>query len=447
MQNHKLIKFHITFKPLCNYINMMRAGIFYRSNIVKAYKNIDRSQYFPANVIRELQLRLLNALLMSSDLTWYSNKMNGPVTIKKILDRSIGLSKNELRDEFEKLYKPAKKEFDHVTSGSTGRPLKVISSNISEVQRAAHRMRFYSWWGITPWDRNILIWGKMTTGQTERKCIKKRLKDILLEPRELFINVFELSEATIGYYYQQGLEKKAIFIRGYTSGVYQFCSLMQKKGLDGKKLGIKLAIVTSEILLEDHRKFIKEILGCKVANEYGAAEIGLFACECPEGRMHICEELNLLLTQPDDSLLVTDLHNTCTLLINYEIGDRIVISDKPCSCGRGLRVIEKIDGREGDLVKKPSGEFISQYVFYYAAKEIAAMGFPDSISQYKVIQQGLHFTVSIVKGADFKAEAVGLFIDHIKQKIGKEISVNIEFVNEVQKERNGKIRFFQRIDS
>ncbi|MBN1932412.1 MAG: phenylacetate--CoA ligase family protein [Desulfobacterales bacterium] len=442
-----MIKLHITFKPLCNYINMMRASIFYRRNIVKAYDNIDRSQYFPAPEIRKLQLRLLNDLLMSSDLTWYSNKMNGPVTIDKILDHSIGLSKNELRDEFEKLYKPAKKVFIHVTSGSTGRPLKVISSNISEAQRAAQRMRFYSWWGITPWDRNILIWGKMSTENAERKSIKKRMKDIALEPRRLFINVFDLNEATIGDYYQQSLEKKAVFIRGYASGVYQFCSLMQKNGLDGKKLGIKLAIVTSEILLEDHRNFIEQILDCKVANEYGAAEIGLFACECPAGSMHINEELNLLQTDEEGNLLVTDLHNTSTPLLNYAIGDRIIISDKLCSCGRGLRVIDKIVGREGDLVRKANGEFASQYVFYYAAKEIAAMGFPDSIAQYKVIQEGMRFTVFIVKGPNFKAEAVGLFSERIRQNIGKEISVNIEFVNEIPKEKSGKIRFFQRLDS
>lgn len=440
-------KIHYIYRKLRNELFIIRAGIYFKYNISNILLKIENTQFLPYDEIKRIQIEYLKELIKNANLSWYENKLEKPFTIEIIFSKLIGISKSELRDEFDKIYSFSKKEFIHTSSGSTGLPLKVISSNISEAHRVAHRMRFYSWWGINPWDRNILVWGKMLTGQVKKTKVVRRLMNWIIPAREFVVNVFDLNEMTINEIYEQCVEQKAIFIRGYTSGLYQFCSLLRIKNLDGRKLGLKVAIVTSEILLGEQRDFIEEVLGCSVANEYGAAEIGLFACECPEGSMHICEELNLLQTHPDGRLLVTDLHNTSTPLFNYDIGDRIIISDKPCSCGRGLRVIEKIVGREGDLVKKPNGELISQYVFYYAAKEIAAMGYSGSIAQYKISQKGLHFNVFIVRGLDFKEESIGLFVDHIKQKIGKEITVTIEFVNEVPKEKTGKIRFFQRIDS
>jgi phenylacetate-CoA ligase len=397
--------------------------------------------------MRNMQLKYLRILLQESDLSYYQSTKTDPITTDKILNQSFILQKSELRYNYNKIYKPSLKEFTHSTSGSSGMPLKIISSNTSEANRTAHRYRFYDWWGIKPWDKNILLWGKMSVVESEEQSLKKRIKNLVKRPNELFISVFDLNEHSIYNLYNQCLKHNAIFIRGYTSGVYLFCYLIQKMGLNGKNLKLKVAITTSEILFEDRRLLIEEVLGCKVANEYGAAEIGLFACECPKGKLHINEELNFLQTTKDGNLLVTDLHNSTTPLLNYEIGDKISISNKLCSCGRGLRVIDTIIGRDGDLVRKPNGEFTSQYIFYYASKDISAMGFEDTIAEYKVIQRNNHFIIFIVKGEHFNQEAISVFVDRMKQNIGSEISIDIQYVNEIPKEKSGKIRFFERIDN
>ena len=44
------------------------------------------------------------------------------------------------------------------------------------------------------------------------------------------------------------------------------------------------------MLLIEERRFIQDVFGVKVANEYGAADGGQFAFECPEGSLHVNEE-------------------------------------------------------------------------------------------------------------------------------------------------------------
>jgi len=182
------------------------------------------------------------------------------------------------------------KEFEHITSASTGQPLKIIASNNSEAQRASQRLRFYQWWNIKPSDANVLIWGKMRTDPEPNKNLFKRIQGLFKGPT-FIINVFELNSLTIKELYKQILQIKPKYIRGYTSAIFQFANLLDKCKLDGPKLGINVAITTSEILLNNQKDYIEKILDCRVADEYGAAEIGLFAYDCPMGGKHICEKL------------------------------------------------------------------------------------------------------------------------------------------------------------
>src|SRR5205823_58106 len=52
-------------------------------------------------------------------------------------------------------------------------------------------------------------------------------------------------------------------------------------------------------------------------------------------------------------LLVTDLVNRAMPLVRYQIGDVVVPSDRVCRCGRGLPLVERVEGREADYVLTP----------------------------------------------------------------------------------------------
>jgi phenylacetate-CoA ligase len=336
-------------------------------------------------------------------------------------------------------------EFKHITSGSTGDPLTIICDGRSEAYRTLQRLRFYSWWGVHLKDRNVLIWGQLTQDKsTDQIATSRGIKEFIFK-KDLFIKVFDLNLETIHTIYKQVLQFKPVFLRGYTSAIYQFASLIDQKGLDGTRLKLKVIITTSEVLFADHKAFIERVFNTRVADEYGAAEVGLIAYDCPHGSKHICEEDNYIYPSDNNEIVITNLHNRSMPLINYKIGDRVLISPDHCDCGRTSRVIKSIEGRLGDMVMKENGDYISQYLFYYAVKDLDNMGLHNSIFKYKIIQRDLYFDLYFVKGTEFKDQAIEFIKARMYELIGTNIAISIHFVDEIPIEKSGKLRFFQRL--
>ncbi|MCF7916312.1 MAG: hypothetical protein K9L61_00855, partial [Candidatus Omnitrophica bacterium] len=338
--------------------------------------------------------------------------------------------------------KASKKEYIHITSGSTGVPIKIIVSNVAEAYRRAQQLRFYSWWGIHPYDKNVLIWGRLQKDK-QKSGIKKIIKT-KIGLSSYFIDVFTLSSFIIRKYFFDIKKLQPKFIRGYTSGIFRFCNLIENEGLDAKKLGIKVAIVTSEILFPGHREYIQNILGCPVANEYGSSETGLIAYDCKYQQMHLCEETAMVLMDKKGKMLVSDLYNLSTPLINYEIGDKIILSEEKCKCGRESRIIKIIKGREGDEVKTIDGRFLSSHIFTYIFKDLNKTESPRAIKQYKVYQKGTFFDLYIVKDKNFSLKTINYVVDRMEKAIGRGIKVNIHYVDEIKREKSGKLRHFVR---
>ena len=426
-----------------------RLNKFYNFDTYRIYTELLLSQYKSlADIMIDQELNL-NTILQSAlnNNKYYSDifTIKKDIKLDQLKDLPC-LTKADILNNFNNIYsKYSAKEFEHITSGSTGQPLKIISSNLSEAHRAAQRLRFYSWWDIKPSDANVLVWGKMETDTKPNNSLLKRF-GLPFKEQSFIINVFELNTSSIKYYYNQILKIKPKYIRGYTSAIFQFANLLEQCKLNGVKLGLKVAITTSEILLSHQKNYIEKILNVRVADEYGAAEIGLFAYDCPEGGKHICEELLYIFTNEENEVITTDLHNYSMPLINYKIGDKIYISDKPCKCGRSSRIIERIEGRTGDNILTENGEYLSQYLFYYAVKELDKLGLSNSILQYKVMQDNMVFEFIIVKGNNFTDKVENYLHKRMIDKIGKNITVNFRYVDEIPKEKSGKIRFFQRIN-
>lgn len=426
---------------------LQRSSKFLEVDFKNIIRKVMESQYWEDDRLKEFQkIQLNNLYSLIKDNIFYNKKYCNNFNVSNILNGEVKISKNELRDSFTELYqKTSKKEFEHITSGSTGLPVKVVSSAISEAERTAQRLRFYSWWGISLYGRSVLIWGKLQFLSENRKTIKNFVKN-WIGPSVYFINVFSLNHKTITDHYKKIKKFKAEYIRGYTSGVYQFCSLLEEKGLNGKAFGFKVAIVTSEILLPEHRRYIQEILGCPVANEYGAAEVGLIAYDCEFQNLHICQDLIIPFIDSNGEIYLTDMYNEATPLLNYRLGDVVTLSDTECKCGRKLPVIKNVNGRTGDFIRKPDGSYISQYLFYYIVKDLDNIGLNNSIAQYKIVQSGFNFDVKIVKGKNFSEKSIDYLKNRMYSDIGKDITVNVSFVEKIPKEKSGKLRFFERID-
>ena len=415
----------------------------------RIYKFLLESQYWSKENIIDFQLKELNILLQISfeSSAYYKNILkNVTLPLKEIDEFNIKIpitTKDIVKKHAFKLKtKNYYSNFKHETSGSTGDPLVIYNSGRAESYREAGALRFLNWWDVKPSDKSILIWGCKSTKKTDYNLIDKAKQKL----RQRYdINVFDLSSKNIFKYYTDINEFKPAFIRGYKSAILQFAELLEYKGLHFDNFKFKVAIVTAEILLDEEKYYIEKILNCKVANEYGCAEVGQIAHECPNGSMHIFEEAVYLNTNENNEVFITELHNDSMPLINYKNNDKVILSDKKCVCGRNSRIISEIQGRVNDFIIKPNGEKLSQYVMYYIMGDLTDVGFKNAVLKYKLYQNKNDFTVNIIPGAGFSEQVQQCIIEQMYKRIGSWIKVEVVKVKSIPRDKSGKLSFFERI--
>lgn len=128
------------------------------------------------------------------------------------------------------------------------------------------------------------------------------------------------------------------------------------------------------------RRLIRETLGVSVLSRYAAAEairIGHF-CELGRG-FHLHEDLCHVRVVVDGGrpaepgevgeVVVTDLLNRASVLINYRLGDLATVSDEPCPCGRTSRMLTDLQGRTSAIVRLADGTLVHPVLLEGAIRE------------------------------------------------------------------------------
>jgi phenylacetate-CoA ligase len=131
----------------------------------------------------------------------------------------------------------------------------------------------------------------------------------------------------------------------------------------------RLWVYLGDMVSEAGRVLAAE-LGCALYSVYGAMEAGTigFQCERRDG-FH----LNIDLCAPrivDDAgrtlppgepgeVVISSLENRATMLLNYRIGDRAVLAERSCPCGRSLPLLACFEGRRSEMVRLGDGRTVS----------------------------------------------------------------------------------------
>jgi phenylacetate-CoA ligase len=196
------------------------------------------------------------------------------------------------------------------------------------------------------------------------------------------------------------------------------------------------------------RGLIEEVFGIKVTDRYGCEEVSLIGCECEKhDGMHLnVEHLFIEFVREDGTscrpgepgrIVVTDLVNRAMPLIRYNVGDVVCPTERRCTCGRGLPLMEGVTGRVADFLVKRDGTRVAGVSLI----ENTLTQFPG-LDQMQIIQNGYEEVVlRIVAGAAFKEEVI-LGLKRVFSRIfGDAIEVRIELVEEIAPEKSGKYRF------
>lgn len=258
------------------------------------------------------------------------------------------------------------------TSGTSGASLSFMRNERWDSLNRASMLRSYDWYDVKPWDRNGYLWGYNIQGS---QAIKTQFLDLLQNRFRLFNyskkEILKFAKKLDG----------ASFLTGYSSMIYEIAKTLNSYELSIPNL--KLIKGTSEMILDIYKEECQKAFGRTVTSEYGAAEAGLIAFECPYGGMHINIENLILETNDQGEAIVTNLASQSFPIIRYNLSDSITVTDGKCACGRQHPMVKEIAGRKGKKVLGTDKEYPA-LTFYYIFKNIALKD--NILLNYKAVQ-------------------------------------------------------------
>ncbi len=233
------------------------------------------------------------------------------------------------------------KKFFSLTHGTTGQSLSFWKDENADSRNRAAIFRGYSWYGVQPWEFNGYFWG---LNLSFWKKLKTRFQDWLVNRYRLF----SYQEKNFKKFVRK--IRNAVYLEGYSTAIYQIAKIINEQRLP-KPEKLKLVKGTSEKIYPHYQEEVIKAFGQPMISEYGAAEAGLIAFECPQGNMHIHTE-GVYVEEENGEIIVTNLVMRSFPVIRYRLGDMIRL--KPvgyiCSCGMKHPVIEEISGRIGSTI-------------------------------------------------------------------------------------------------
>lgn len=251
------------------------------------------------------------------------------------------------------------------TGGSTGTPLAVLHGPDFRDDDRASRLIQHERCGFpfgTPYFR---LWGSMHDINQMKDSWKHRAMTRLAGERVL--NAFRMEAADLDAHLDTLAASGVRFLMAYTDAAHQLALHARKRAKPAPRLSAIMACAGT--LTPEIRATLADVFGARVHNKYGSRDAGEMACDCEQGRLHeLSGSVHLEVVdsagQPcapgvSGRLLVTCLENAVFPIIRYEIGDVAAWSAEPCRCGRGMPVLDRLEGRASDFVRSAAGGYVS----------------------------------------------------------------------------------------
>jgi phenylacetate-CoA ligase len=136
-------------------------------------------------------------------------------------------------------------------------------------------------------------------------------------------------------------------------------------------------------------------------------------------------------------LVLSNLTNRATVLLNYMLGDMVTWNPSPCPCGRVLPTLARIEGRSDDWVLLPDGRRLHAMVLL----EPFDSGIPGLV-QVQLIQENLHsFLLRAVCTRETAWESMRQRLEAaLRPIVGRQSALAIERVETIPPGPGGKVR-------
>jgi len=332
-----------------------------------------------------------------------------------------------------------KRLYKNNTSGSSGHPLTFVKDYRTQARVWAYKKYFSHLHGIDYFrSKEAKFYGMPK--QWKARTVQ-HLKDFILR-RERFV-IFELGDEIFASWVERFRNTPFDYIYGYTSSIVLFGRYLIERGILLKEIcpTLRVVIVTSEVCSPEDREIIRRAFGVEARNEYGTADAGLIGYECPEGRIHLCEENLYVEEEADGSLLVTDLFNRAFPLIRYRLGDMAKLSEESCPCGSHNRIVESLQGRTNDVARLPGGKVVPGLTFYYISRALLES---SGVLREFIIRQTAPdtFEFDVVSDRPLEAADIEELKKTAEEYLEPGLNILVHQVEKIERPASGKIKHF-----
>jgi len=331
------------------------------------------------------------------------------------------------------------------TGGSTGAPRAVHHSLRSIVRNAAHGEReraiIARAVGRQVGYRETLIGSPRSTAQE----VQARLRAHTLMPRGVrverqYLSVLDPVATTAA----RLAEFAPHVVHGY--GSYLAALFAYVRAQRGDFPLPRVVTFSSDGLSDAARALIRDELGVLVLGTYQAVEAFKIGFECGQGAgLHINTDLYPVRVvdaagrdvAPGEAgdLVVSNLVNDATVLLNYRLGDTVALLPGACACGRTLPRMTQPLGRLDDWLSIGGRRVHSQGVRTIFTSEA-------DILQYQVVQQEpWKVAVSVLTRGMVDEQATSQRLVHgFRERFGDALQVEVAYVTDLRRTSRGKVR-------
>jgi phenylacetate-CoA ligase len=380
--------FYCMYKWFLHHIVIPTADVLLATNFSKELKNWrNKIAHLNAQQLQTLQQNKLNALLKHATNTIpYYQSLNIKLSGNAYADvkQFPILYKQIIKDNFNDMFVGDRSKLvSEKSSGSSGIQGEVLMSKKENTQYQAAQTFLWEW--------NNYSFGSsiMQTGITPNRGFVKSIKDKLFKTQ--YVDAYNISYNNAVAHLQKAKENNTQFFGGYASSLNVYAQVALKAGIDIQFEGV---LSWGDKLFDHYKNNINKAFGNPfITEQYGTTEGFVISGTCRQGNHHLLTPQTYIELLDKDGnevkpgelgyVVVTRLDAYIFPLIRYYLGDLAIKeeADKICTCGRHFPLLQKIVGRDTDVIQTPSGKYLIVHFFTGIFEH-----FPQ-IQQFRVVQK------------------------------------------------------------
>jgi phenylacetate-CoA ligase len=320
------------------------------------------------------------------------------------------------------------------TSGSTGTPFSVVQDPVKRRRAIAETIYFNEVAGRRPGDRMMWLYAARLAPMSRKMRVTQNI---------IPIDHVGMDDGDRERIVRTLRERRVLTILTISSTLWSLTRFIERRGYQPADIGVRCIIQSGERLEPHIKRRIEMAFGCPVVNRYANEENGILACGRPgEDLLYLNRATyRFEFLKPDSDepqaagkparVVITDLYNLAMPMIRYDTGDLAIVADH----GRSEAVaLSSVEGRALDAVYDTAAGRVPAPT----VSGIMAMRF-IGIEQYQLVQSGARdYLLRVVPGETHHAESE--FAAAMRELLGADASIAVEFVESIPRGRTGKVR-------